>query len=141
MKKPPIITGHLLIRWLERVDGMDISVFRAAAERAGITEPNDDKLVEFMEVYTSIDFDRIRAQLEPMVAKALASGSFGIKFNGLFIPLHRAGRNAAVSVMPCRSKRFQRARNLIGKGRAARQKIEECALARDDEDPHGKELA
>ena len=105
MSDRKLLSDHLLLRWLERVEGHNLDVFRAAMERVGLDAESERELVHFIEVYTCIDLDAIREEMLPVVTKALARRADGIRYRGFYIPL-RKGR-VAISIMP-RGKRRHR---------------------------------
>jgi hypothetical protein len=131
MSNRQIISSHFLIRWLERIDGMDLAVFRRAAERMGVKIETDHDLVGFMETYSSVDIDRIRDDVGPLVAKAMRSGATTIRYRGNRIPLRIFGRTgAAATVLPRRtSKLARRSRDLST--RVVQRRIEERGTSDD----------
>ena len=96
MKKTHVISAHLLVRWLERVEGLDMALYRRAAVRMRWAAANDRDLIEFMEAYSAVDFERIRAQLDILLARAVAIGADCIRHNGIRLPIGsgRVGKSA-----------------------------------------------
>lgn len=100
MSNRQILSDHFLLRFLERVKGYDLAVFRAAMERVGGMDVSKERdLVDFIETYSAIDLDAVRAEVMPMISDAIARGARRIKYGGFFIPL-RGG--CAITIMPDR---------------------------------------
>lgn len=126
MQKTYLISSHLLARWMERIEGIDLNVFRRAADRMGRPVVYDNQLVEFMEEYSAVDFDRMRAEIGKLLTFALARGASSIRANGVRIPITTS--RTGVTAIPMK-------RNFTHKatpGRGSKRRIEERAFASDD---------
>lgn len=95
------ISAHLLVRWLERFEGVKVGVFRAAMERMNAPCKQDIDLITFIEEYSCIDVDRVRKALIPMVRKAAIAGAKTIKYQGMCIPIGMG----AITVYPNRRRK------------------------------------
>ena len=98
MSNRQFISDHLVLRWLERAEGLNTDVMRSAAERMGCEIRYDRDLLDFIETYTPYDVSEIRKDLMEHVGPALAMGAKGVRYKGYFIPIRN--KEAAVTALP-----------------------------------------
>ncbi len=101
MSNRSIITNHFMVRWLERAEGFDMAMIRAAMERDGLDARNDGEILWFVNAHLGFDLEGLRHELTELVAPALRLRARCVKHKGFEI---RLGDGAAVTVM--RKKRY-----------------------------------
>ena len=80
------VTNHAIVRWLERIEGRDLSPAREAYRAMFGHDPKDGDLVGFLSRYGVEDPAAIRARiLTPMVRAAIALGAGSIKTKGHYL--------------------------------------------------------
>jgi hypothetical protein len=106
MSNRRFVTDHLLVRWLERAEGMDMRMVRDAMARDGIIGGNDSDLVHFVGCHLGVDIEGIRRELMAVIAPAVAVGARRVKYKGFSISLSETN---GVTVY---DRRVKRSRNL-----------------------------
>lgn len=83
-----ILTDHCILRWIERVEGIDLAPIRAAMDRMGIEARYDGEILEFIRGHIGFDIDAIRTELIRLCYPAIRMKANGVKYRGFFIKLH-----------------------------------------------------
>lgn len=103
MNSNHIVTAHAVLRHLERVQGVDIAMIKAAMDRVGITIKTDPAVLAFIERYTNIDVSvSVRSIIDTKARCAAAYGAKAIIAHGFRYVL---SEGAVVSVVPSKSLR------------------------------------
>lgn len=97
MSNRRVVTDHIVVRWLQRAEGLDIKMVRAAMERDGLRPDHDGEVLHFIETNLGVDVAGIRSTLQALCYPAVKMGAKGIKHKGYFIKIHDG---VAVTVVP-----------------------------------------
>ncbi|TXH45630.1 MAG: hypothetical protein E6Q97_31260 [Desulfurellales bacterium] len=121
MKQPDgenIVRSHAVIRWIERVMGVDLTLHREAVRQVCGSANNERALFKLL-VEDGYDMEAIRASiLSDKVKEALALGLTAIPVGGGFILVVRDGRIVSVLDAQVHSLSFARGRHRLRMGPA-----------------------
>ena len=79
-----ITTAHAILRYLIRVQKVDISEIKRAMDRMGMEDKTDVAVVGFIADYTSIDLTRANeAVARPQIKTAAKAGASAVRINGV----------------------------------------------------------
>ena len=98
------ITAHFLIRWLQRVEHIDIDMLRSAMQRDGLNHEDDGELVYFIGTNIGLDIDRLRQEMLQVVYPAICARAKSVLYKGYRIVI---SDGSAVTVIPS-GKRHRR---------------------------------
>lgn len=80
----------MLIRWIERVEGVDLGKVRREMESVGKEDFSDPAVITYLEQWHKMDMEAIRNKiLSKEVRAGLALGAKKIRFGGVTIVLKR----------------------------------------------------
>lgn len=80
MSTRDLITAHAMVRWLERGEGRDLGVLRAAFLRMRGRDAEDGELLDFLGSYTGESLGEIRRRIwTPALATAIDLGARAVR--------------------------------------------------------------
>jgi hypothetical protein len=92
------LTAHAILRYLERVEGVDIGVIRDGAIRAGAVNPDQRQIWQFARDYMGFDEEAIEARfLTPTVRAAIKAGAKKIRVKGAIFIVRDNAITTAIS--------------------------------------------
>jgi hypothetical protein len=94
------VTDHAVVRWLERVKGIDLDPIRRAMRKQGLGDKHDRWVIQFIEKNSDFDFGIIRSEIQQIIAIPALSGASSVRYGDVVI---RLIDGIAVSVVPLRS--------------------------------------
>ena len=103
MSHRQIVTDHLLLRWLERVEGYDFQAVRAAMERTEFDPVNDRETLDFIETYFGFDVEALRRELTDAVYAAIRMKASSLNYKGYRIMFKNG---IAATVLERRTRRW-----------------------------------
>ena len=94
------VTDHALLRWLERVEGIDLAPIHAEMLRRGLYHQYDRIVIQFIEDNSEFDFDAIRRKIMQLVSIPALAGLTAVRYGDVVL---RLVEGAVVSITPYHS--------------------------------------
>ncbi len=95
-----MITLHALIRWLERIEGIDLTKAKKEMRELGYIDFSDAGVLRYLEEWWRIDIQAIRDKiLSNEVRAGMALGATRISFGGVMLCFKRTYGNTVLATI------------------------------------------
>lgn len=106
-----MISNHAVVRWLERVEGIDLGAIRAALQRQLKRAAVDSEILRAVEAETGLSADAVRAQFpRAVLEQAVACRARSIVHGGVHFALRLHPECAVVATVGARRLHHRTAR-------------------------------